>query len=218
MAVKLTPPQTLLLWRILAHGGREGSALQKDLGVEVKPPDRSALEQQGLVQVQRLRNRAVQLVVTDAGWAWASDHLGAELPSRATSRVAKLLEQWLTHFHAYLQRSGATLADVFASPSQGPPPSADAAAATIGVLRKEVRAAYLELTGSRFKTRCLLRDLRARLPHVDALQLDRSLEAMAASGEAALLRLDNRLEITPADSAAAIFNGGEYRHILWIDR
>jgi hypothetical protein len=48
--------------------------------------------------------------------------------------------------------------------------------------------------------------------------IDRTIIEMVRSGEAVLFRLDNRLELTAADTAAAIIAGGEPQHILWIDR
>ena len=41
---------------------------------------------------------------------------------------------------------------------------------------------------------------------------------MQRERQAVLYPLDNRVEITEADRAAAISFAGEHRHILWIER
>jgi len=207
-----TPAQTLLLWRILAAGGHDGSVMQKLLGVSVDPKDRRALASQGLLTEAKVKGGAIKLTVTDAGWEWANEHLDADLPSRATSAMTKLLQEWLRLMKAHLRRTGHSIADLFpdSTSSQSFEPKQS--------LRSQVRAAYLSLTNNRLKTRCLLRDLRSRLPHISRQELDAEIESMVADGIASLLRLDNRLEITAADEEASIFLGGERQHLLWIDR
>ena len=85
-------------------------------------------------------------------------------------------------------------------------------------LRARIRQAYLELTGGRLNTRALLSDLRERLKDVERLTLDKALKQMQREEEASLYQLDNQVEVTDADRAAAIYFGGEPRHILWIER
>jgi hypothetical protein len=56
------------------------------------------------------------------------------------------------------------------------------------------------------------------LRSIDRVTLDETLMRMQREQEASLYRLDNRIEITDADRAAAIYVGREPRHILWIER
>jgi hypothetical protein len=222
--------QTLLLWRILACGKVAGEILQKDLGVEVKAEDRRRLVLLGFLEDPG-KKAPLKLKVTDEGWRWAHDNLSAELPKRASAKIAPLLQRWLTLLHGYLERQGVSIADLFRSaggavprkvvPHEMVPHEVDTRVQSNGAhksLHDRVRTEYLALTRGEIKTRCLLRDLRERLSDVSRANLDVTIGNMVTSGEAVLFRLDNRLEITPADIHAAIHAGGEQQHILWLDR
>jgi hypothetical protein len=56
------------------------------------------------------------------------------------------------------------------------------------------------------------------LPALDREALDNVLKRMQREEDASLMRLDNQVEITDADHAAALHIGKEPRHILWISR
>ena len=87
-----------------------------------------------------------------------------------------------------------------------------------GSLQDRIRAAYLDATGGRLNARALLKDIRAKLEDIDRSTLDEALKLMQRERQAVLYPLDNRVEITEADRAAAISFAGEPRHILWIER
>jgi hypothetical protein len=118
------------------------------------------------------------------------------------------------------------LADILApQPARGARPSqpepivpASSPAGDFATTRKRIRKAYLDLTGGRFNTRALLSELRQKLDDIERTALDEALKRMQREQEASLYQLDNRIEITDADRAAAIYFGGEPRHILWIER
>ena len=61
-------------------------------------------------------------------------------------------------------------------------------------------------------------DLREKLADIDRAALDEALKRMQRDEEASLYQLDNQVDITDADRAAAIYFGSEPRHILWIER
>jgi len=63
-----------------------------------------------------------------------------------------------------------------------------------------------------------LADLREKLADIDRAALDEALKRMQRDEEASLYQLDNQVDITDADRAAAIYFGSEPRHILWIER
>ncbi len=216
------PNQVLLLWRILVYAGPSGEVMQKDLGSKVVAGDRQELIRLGLLEKAKAKAGAIRLAVTDAGWEWASEHLDAPLPPKATAGITPLLQKWLSLFQRHLKLRGTSLAEVFQpTGGVGAVPNEDWALPTStanGDPHSRVRSAYLALTAGQIKTRCLLRDLRTRLSDVSRQTLDLTIGEMVRSGEAVLFRLDNRLEITPADTAAAIIAGGEPQHILWIDR
>jgi hypothetical protein len=85
-------------------------------------------------------------------------------------------------------------------------------------LNERIRAAYLSITGGSFNKRALLADLRGRLSDISRNLLDDALVRMQRQGDATLMQLDNRPDITQADREAAIQVGQEPRHILWISR
>jgi hypothetical protein len=87
-----------------------------------------------------------------------------------------------------------------------------------GSLGERIRAAYLSLTGGSFNKRALLADIRRLLLDVSRDTLDDALVRMQHQGDATLMQLDNRPDITQADREAAIQIGQEPRHILWISR
>jgi hypothetical protein len=214
--------QTLLLWRLVAASSASGSVMQKDLKPDVVVGDRKELVRLGLLRVETEKRGAVRLTVTDEGWRWADSNLGAKLPPRASAGIALLLQSWLTLLHTLLRRHEMSLSDLFKmSGNEGgsisPVLEAKAPFSKTSV-KGQVRAAYLALTGGEIKSRCLLRDLRARLSNLSRSDVDTTVGQMVRSGEAVLFRLDNRLEITAADTQAAICTGGEQQHILWLDR
>jgi hypothetical protein len=85
-------------------------------------------------------------------------------------------------------------------------------------VRQNIRKAYLQLTRGRFNTRAHLSDIRQKLKNIAREALDEALMRMQREQEASLYQLDNRIEITEADRAAAIYIGREPRHLLWIER
>jgi hypothetical protein len=219
---KLTEMQTLILWALLANGG-EG--FQKNIKPEAKKADRKALEKEGLITCEtRGRYRSIWFETSDKGWAWATDHLDADLPNGSTAGSA-VLQAWLTLLQAFMNARNVTLAEILgpqpetkldASRDSGDSKSSEPS--DYSALSARVRAAYLELTIGHFNKRALLSDLRAKLKDIDRSALDEVLKRMQREQDASLMPLDNRIDITDADRAAAIYFGHEPRHILWIVR
>ena len=198
--------QTLVLWALLANGG-EGFGTR--LKPEVDRPEREALLKSGLISVEK-RKRSYWLSVTDRGWRWAEDHLGDKLPDRSYAGTF-ILAGWLKHLQTFMRVSNTPLADILVPRKTTTTPEYE-------TLREQIRTAYLAVTGGIFNRRALLTDIRRRLPNVDRGALDNALELMQRQGDATLMQLDNRPDITPADEEAAIQIGQEARHILWISR
>ncbi len=205
----LTEMQTLILWALLAKAG--GASFQKDIRPEVKKPDREALLRAGLIASEKRDRSGRWLEMTDKGWAWAADHLDADLPKRSTAGSA-ILQAWLKRLKAFMEARGLALADIL-----GPQQPAERQPIDYPAVRQRIRKAYLELTGGRLNTRAHLSDIREKLKDIDRATLDEALKRMQREQEASLYQLDNRIEITEADRAAAIYVGREPRHILWIE-
>jgi hypothetical protein len=198
----LTKMQTLILWALLAKPG--ATAPQKDFKPTVKKADRDALKAQGLV-AERKQGRGLWLEVTERGWAWASDHLDAELPTGSTAG-AEILRGWLSRIKLFLDAKGFALADLLA-------PVAPSAA-----LPERIRAAYLDCTGGALNQRLFLAKLRKKLPQVDRVALDDALRALHGHDGVQLSGTDNPRELSQADRAASLDYKGEAMFVIWITR
>jgi hypothetical protein len=219
--VVLTKMQTLILWALLAKTG--GASPVKTIRPDVKKSDREALVKAGLVASEK-RGRDHWLKVTDEGWAWATDHLDADVPTNCPA-AGVVLRGWLTQMKAFMEERGLVLADVFHPPqphkSQVKSQSEsqlESRPLAYPDIRQNIRKAYLQLTRGRFNTRAHLSDIRKKLRNVERDTLDEALMRMQREQEASLYQLDNRIEVTDADRAAAIYIGREPRHLLWIER
>jgi hypothetical protein len=210
--VALTEMQTLVLWALLAKPG--GASFQKDVKPEVKKPDREALARAGVITQEKRGRPGYWLEVTDKGWAWAADHLDAELPKRSPAGSA-ILRAWLTQLKAFMQARSFTLADILA-----PPPSAAVPHTPLdyAAVRNRIRKAHLELTGDRFNARALLKDIRAKLSDIDRATLDDVLTRMHLEEGTTLSGLDNPQDITQAIRDAGLVFKGEPMYVLWITK
>ena len=204
----LTEMRTLMLWALLAKPG--GAGLQKDIRPEMKKADRDALVSEGLI-ASVAKSRPIMLEVTDKGWAWAGDHLDAELPKRSVYGAA-ILQAWLKQLKTFMTAKGFVLADVLATP--GPPEPRD----DYSALRERIRQSYLDATGGRLNQRVFLNVLRDRLGDVDRSVLDDALRKMHLQDGSHLSGSDNPPEITPAIRDASLDFKGERMFVLWITR
>jgi hypothetical protein len=207
--VALTEMRTLMLWALLAKPG--GAGLQKDIRPEVKKPDRDALVREGLISSDP-KSRPIMLEVTDKGWAWAGDHLDAELPKRSVHGAA-ILQAWLKQLRTFMAVNGFVLADVLGTPVTSKPAHDDYSA-----LRARIRQSYLEATAGRLNQRVFLHVLRDGLRDVDRSALDDALRKMHLEDGSHLSGSDNPPEITDAIRDASLDFKGERMFVLWITR
>ena len=212
--------QTLVLWALLANGG---DGFGNEIKPEVEMTEREALLKAGLISVEK-RKRAYWLSVTDRGWRWAEDHLSDTLPDRSYAGTF-ILAGWLRHLHVFMRSTKTSLAEIMAPiASDNAEPGKEDTPGTAGpppdnsTLNERIRSAYLSITGGSFNKRALLADLRNRLSDINRNVLDEALVRLQRQGDATLMQLDNRPDITQADREAAIQIGQEPRHILWISR
>jgi hypothetical protein len=198
-----------MLWALLAKPG--GAGLQKDIRPEVKKPDRDALVREGLIRSDP-KSRPIMLEVTDKGWAWAGDHLDAELPKRSVHGAA-ILQAWLKQLRTFMAVNGFVLADVLGTPATSKPAHDDYSA-----LRGRIRQSYLEATGGLLNQRVFLNVLRDGLRDVDRSALDDALRKMHLKEGSHLSGSDNPPEITDAIRDASLDFKGERMFVLWITR
>ncbi|HEY0331646.1 MAG TPA: hypothetical protein VGC77_21415 [Rhodopseudomonas sp.] len=202
--------QTLAMWALLGAGG---AGYGDKLKPEIEKAERAALVKAGLIEVAKRERGAIWLTVTDKGWDWAERHLADPLPEKNFGG-AFVLQAWLKRLAGFLEAGDLRLADLLAAPA--PRPGAGDAPADPAALREKIREAYLAVAGG-FNRRALLKDLRRQLPDIERSALDDALKLMQREQQAALMQLDNRIEVTDADRDAAIQIGNEPRHIVWIE-
>lgn len=224
--------ELLLLWAILGEGGGQPVSRpaleQKGMLPSDDKKARDALENRGLIKVEKGARGSKILSVTRSGLAWAEDNLAA--PPASSKFATPVLQAWLRRLSLYMSahevpltailgleavRSGDDDDKTMSAPRPVPTPLA---LPDYDVVRARIRQAYLDLTGGRLHTRALLSDLREKLQDIDRTTLDDALKRMQREEKASLYQLDNQIEITEADRAAAIYFGDEPRHILWIER
>jgi hypothetical protein len=177
----------------------------------MKKADRDALASEGLI-ASVAKSRPIMLEVTDKGWAWAGDHLDAELPKRSVYGAA-ILQAWLKQLKTFMTAKGFVLADVLASPAT--PPASPEPRGDYSALRDRIRQSYLDATGGRLNQRVFLNVLRDKLG-VDRSVLDDALRKMHLEDGAHLSGSDNPPEITPAIRDASLDFKGERMFVLWI--
>ena len=209
--------QALAMWALLGNGGAGFGGAMKP---EIKKAEREALLRAGLI-TEEPRARAKWLEVTDRGWRWAAEHLGDALPDK-TYAGAFVLQAWLARLQTFMRARNIELAEVLgpqaARSTEGTDAPTEEKIVDFPTLRERIRKAYLDATSGTFNARALLRDIRKRLPEVNREALDDALKRMQRDEDAHLMQLDNTIEITEADRAAALYIGREPRHILWISR
>ena len=215
---KSTPEkQALILWALLVREG--AAAFQNELRPEPERADRDALAAAGLIK-HETRERRIWIEATDRGWEWAGRNLGAALPTNS-SAGCQILQAWLTRLQAFMGARNLVLADVLGpqnsvrAPKVAPQPPAPPDYATT---RKRIRGAYLDLTGGRFNTSALLKDIREKLTDIDRESLDEALRRLHLEEGTTLSGLNNPQEITPAIRDAGLRFKGEPMYVLWITK
>lgn len=200
----------LAMWALLGEGGE---AFGGKLTPKIDKEERNALGEAGLIQVEKRKNGAYWLTVSDKGWEWAEQHLSDPLSTRSQGS-AIVLRAWLSRVQSYLQSRDLRLYELFALDAKTSKTDSDPVPEQIDV-RERIRVAYQEAAGG-FDRRLLLRDLRPKLADIDRHLVDSELLRMVRDGEASLMQLDYRPDVTDEDRVASVQIGNEPRHIIWI--
>jgi hypothetical protein len=192
-------------------------AFQNELRPEPEKGDRDLLQADGLIRSEK-RGRRIWIEVTDRGWAWAGENLGAELP-KASSAGSQILKAWLARLKAFMDARAIVLADILAPriPMGKSEPVGSAHFEGAGV-RDRIRQAYLDVTGGRFNARVPLSEIRERVKDIARPALDDTLRQMHLEEGTTLSGLDNPQEITPAIRDAGLIFKGEPKFVLWITK
>jgi hypothetical protein len=215
-----TPKQTLLIWNLLFAGEEPKISAARPA---LPPKERTHLAEAGLIRLEK-RGRAVYILPTDKTWAWAADHLDAEISPRSTA-AGPALRAFLKSLKIYLSVSEVTLAE-FVRPKprkKAPLPPAHATAESPAAprpaevppdLETRIRQGYFQESGSAWNEWIKLAALRRRLSTVPRSDLDRELLRLERAGRAVLYPIDNPQVLTAEDREAAIDVFGFKRHIV----
>lgn len=203
---ELSSWETLYLWHLI---GRGGTAAWGDRPVSsIQARHRRALQRHGLIEEKKGARGAISAEVTDAGWAWAGEHLDSALPeSRA---AAPVLRDWLAVLGNYLSTHRLGVGDLFvAAPDTG-------ARSTESALVDRIREHYLAHTNGRWRHEVRIADLKRGFSPEEHEAVDKALVALAKQGAAELMRIDDPTDIRSADESAAVSIGGEVRHLVFL--
>lgn len=221
---ELSARERAVLFALLA-AGREVSnpELRELVGVRLDGKERRELNDLRLVESTRV-GRAYAHELTDAGWRWCADELAAGPTGREAggsggkggkggkdSSLARAHSLVFAMFSRYLSATGLRLADIAdASGASGASGGGTDVAARI-------EAGYQALTpvpGEFVK----LRELRLRLPDLPRPAVDAALTELYASQRVNLIPQSDQQALTDADRECALRVGGEYKHLISIER
>ncbi len=194
----------------------------KDLKPKLEKQSRDRLEEAGLVTVAPQKNRAFWVELTDKGWAWAADHLDAEISARS-SAAGLILRAWLIRLKGYIANNDVALAEIIG----GQPVASDKGALSADShatasdaphgLPERIADAYLSLSGGHWARRVRIAHLRDKLSDVSRQKLDAILLDMQQQGKLALYTLDDPRQLSTDDEKAAIKIGPATRHIVYME-
>jgi hypothetical protein len=211
----LTPKQQLLLWVLLTRGG---GALQKDIKVWVDPKDRRTLEKLGYLSTIKQKG-ANFIEMTDRGWRDLGE-IEPRLFQEGEPRISadrRMLQFVLASLSVFARKKSYTLHEIFAPAKPQPGENAAAREPPGAAIEHEIREAFFAIAGRPARDNVRLGALRAQLKHIDRKDLDAALIAMREKRTAQLMNLDNPRDIE-AEGDAALKNGSNVFHLLWIDR
>jgi len=173
--------------------------LDRELKVRLGKPGRERLNEIGLLQSWKEKNRLVHRI-TDEGITWCTKDLAAGGPPSSSGPLSRAHFAVLKLFIQYHQRRG-TLAEVIRS---------------VGDLESVIRAAY-QVLSVKPQDWVRLAKLRPELNGADKEDVDEVLLEMVKTGEVHLAPDSNRKVLTEADHAAAIRIAGEDNHLVAIE-
>ena len=222
MKFQPNPRQVLYLLKLLVTDGGV------PLG-QIKPPlaktaERNELEKNGFIERSTERKKtpkggaATYVTVSDKGWSWANENLGAEIAR--SYEAATVLQQFLSQLKNYLDNNEINLAALFMpriSSETLPPSDTVVEAIQPENMEKLIRETYCQLSGGKWNSRVRLCDLRQALPTFSRPDVDNTLLSMEDEKKLVLYNLDDPQEITAADTAAALeVVPGIERHIIYM--
>lgn len=214
---KATSVEAAVLFTLMAEARELSNVELKGRGLELKAPNRKKLNERKLIE-SRQENRRFHHVLTDDGWAWCNDQLGAAPPPIARP-LGVALYAVLAGLGRHFARENLRLSDVFLpyteeaserdAPAQQAPPSA------VPTVEQRIRDAYGALAPAP-KDWVSLTDLRAKLADLPRAEVDAALRRMVRASDVSIVPESNQKTLTAADRTAAVTIGDQAKHLLAI--
>lgn len=197
------PEFNLLLSLVHLRGSGTTTDFRSVFGYQkVETKAQKGLSERGLVSIDRgVRPYVYEL--TDAGWLTARKLLSEPAPGGVSQRTARILWAVIGDFASHMERTGTELADLY-------PARSDA------TVSEQIKEAYLAAVDEP-EAWLPLRELRELLTEADRKAIDRALAELHAAREIRLIPESNQKTLTDADREAALWLGGEYRHLIAIE-
>lgn len=197
------PEFNLLLSLVHLRGSGTTTDFRSVFGYQkVETKAQKGLSERGLVSIDRgVRPYVYEL--TDPGWLTARKLLSEPAPGGVSQRTARILWAVIGDFATHMDRTGTELADLY-------PARSDA------TVSEQIKEAYLAAVDEP-EAWLPLRELRELLTEADRKAIDRALAELHAAREIRLIPESNQKTLTDADREAALWLGGEYRHLIAIE-
>lgn len=195
---------------LAALGGSASNAkLKNEFSLDFSGRKHKQLKKAGKIDVhQKAAGRPIDaFVLTDAGWTWVENEMGAELPANAGS-AGGALYALLAGLRPAARRAGGLRMLLSKSDGHG-----DQIAQSTDDIRQQIHNAYRAIA-KRPQDWVQLRELRPKLAGAAKSEVDSTLKRMFLDKEINLTLNDDQGALTQADRDAAIRIGANDMHML----
>lgn len=194
---ELTGTEQAILLVLMAECRPVPNARLKDLGPELKKPQRDALLRKKLIEVH---GKPMVVTLSEPGWATCRAIIGTDPPPGVTGQK-RALYTLMKSLSRYFDREDLRPSHVFAAAES---------------LEDRIRGAYATLV-DRPGGWVGLRRLRDALPDVSRSDLDQELTRLYRVPGVSLIPEENQKTLTDGDRAAALRIGGKDNHVMAIE-
>jgi hypothetical protein len=214
---ELTGTEQAVLLVLMAEARPVPNPELKNLGPELKKPNRDRLKDRKLIEVRA--GTPMVLELTDKGWSMCRRIMGTDAPDGVFGQH-KTLYTLMKGLGRYFDRADVSLADVFTpadeSVEKPVPEKRPPAASPDGDIEGRVRTTY-ERLARRPGGWVELVQLRSELADVQRDDLDAALVNLYQKPGVSLIPEENQKILTEADRAAAVRIGGDNKHLIAIE-
>jgi hypothetical protein len=209
---ELSAKERAAMFALLAEARQlSNPELQERVGFRLDGKERRRLNDRKFVESEKV-GRAYAHELSDAGWRWCADELSRG-PKEHGTGLERALYAVLGGFTRHMRDEGQRLADVF-SLEHGQHQGADPG---IPDVEARIEAGYQALTRGPGEF-VGLRELRSHLAELPRPDVDAALGAMYAEQRVNLIPQSNQRALSAADRESALRIGGEYKHLISIER